>query len=78
MNGEAKCDRCNETSPQHPNWVRVLLQRDGHDFEAFWCPKCSLVLWDQLAELSTFREVAKTPSQPSQTLKTLMQMMYFR
>lgn len=52
-----RCDRCSEyTALGALNSVRVILNRDGKEFISRWCPQCAVVLWDQLAELSTFHE----------------------
>lgn len=45
--------------------VRVQLHRVQSKrvqlCESRWCPKCAVVLWDQMAELSTFHEKKEKP-----------------
>ena len=63
LTNDPPCDRCGlfwpSPGPQStvPGSVEVRIQRDDKYFITKWCPTCAVVLWDQLADLSTFHEM---------------------
>lgn len=59
---DRKCDRCNGNIDPESRHIRATLTRDGKCFEARWCETCATVLWDQMADLSTFNEVQQEAS----------------
>ena len=62
------CDRCSNPIEQKPGTVQVTLLREGKNFTARWCSTCAVVLWDQLADLSTFHEVRPPIATPNSSL----------